>query len=255
MSARPRPTGRSTKVLALDLDDTLVCSAQSANYYGTAPDFCEAIPTTNGAELFFFWERPHVDVFLRCVSQWYNLVVFTASSMNYANVLVARINRVVGRRVVKRKFFRGDCTAVTVAEDGATLEVLSAVAAAQSAPLRPPAVARGVAKDMRRLHAPLADVVLFDNSVDSFRLQPENGLLAPAFVPPKPSLFTPCDVTAPSSTERSFVLPLHGAGQEGGDRLLLDVLPFLEALSHVGDVRHVLAHQQHVRDIQFRAAP
>jgi CTD nuclear envelope phosphatase 1 len=57
---------------------------------------------------FFVHLRPHVDFFLTVVSQWYDLVVYTASMEVYGSAVADKLDR--GRGLLKRRYFRQHCT-------------------------------------------------------------------------------------------------------------------------------------------------
>jgi TFIIF-interacting CTD phosphatase-like protein len=50
---------------------------------GTPPDFILKVTIERHPVRFFVHKRPHVDFFLDVISQWYDLVVFTASMEIY----------------------------------------------------------------------------------------------------------------------------------------------------------------------------
>ncbi|KAI0638001.1 NLI interacting factor-like phosphatase-domain-containing protein [Trametes polyzona] len=108
------------KTLVLDLDETLIHSTS------------RPIPTAGGSGLFGFggrnkgagytvevvlggrstlyhvYKRPFVDYFLRKVSQWYTLVIFTASMQEYADPVIDWLD--AGRGILGRRLFRESCT-------------------------------------------------------------------------------------------------------------------------------------------------
>jgi len=68
----------------------LLLLASCLNFYhrqtvkpGTPPDFILKVTIERHPVRFFVHKRPHVDYFLDVVSQWYDLVVFTASMEIY----------------------------------------------------------------------------------------------------------------------------------------------------------------------------
>uniref|UniRef100_A0A8U8B284 Mitochondrial import inner membrane translocase subunit TIM50 n=1 Tax=Geospiza parvula TaxID=87175 RepID=A0A8U8B284_GEOPR len=76
------------KILVLDLDETLIHSHHDGVLRptvrpGTPPDFILKVVIDKHPVRFFVHKRPHVDFFLEVVSQWYELVVFTASMEIY----------------------------------------------------------------------------------------------------------------------------------------------------------------------------
>jgi hypothetical protein len=98
MSAQhPAPHRTRKGILALDLDETLVHATAYPVVHGnwnsrqSASPGLEANVLTlevmiNGhPTLYHVYKRPYVDVFLRHVSQWYHLVLYTASLEEYAS--------------------------------------------------------------------------------------------------------------------------------------------------------------------------
>lgn len=53
---------------------------------------------------FYVYKRPHVDYFLNVVSQWYELVVFTASMEIYGAAVADKLDN--NRRILNRRFYR-----------------------------------------------------------------------------------------------------------------------------------------------------
>ena len=53
---------------------------------------------------FYVYKRPHVDYFLNMVSQWYELVVFTASMEIYGAAVADRLD--TNRGVLRRRYYR-----------------------------------------------------------------------------------------------------------------------------------------------------
>ncbi|MGH0180241.1 UNVERIFIED_CONTAM: hypothetical protein FKN15_017496 [Acipenser sinensis] len=53
---------------------------------------------------FFVHKRPHVDFFLEVVSQWYELVVFTASMEIYGSAVADKLDN--NREILKRRYYR-----------------------------------------------------------------------------------------------------------------------------------------------------
>jgi len=58
--------------------------------------------------LYHVYKRPFVDYFLRKVSGWYTLVVFTASMQEYADPVIDWLD--AGRGILARRLFRESCT-------------------------------------------------------------------------------------------------------------------------------------------------
>ncbi|KAI4461622.1 nuclear lim interactor-interacting factor-related [Holotrichia oblita] len=101
------------KVLVLDLDETLIHSfhdgvVRQTVRPGTPPDFTLKVVIDHHPVRFFVHKRPHVDFFLDIVSQWYELVVFTASMEIYGAAVADRLD--AGRGILTRRFYRQHCT-------------------------------------------------------------------------------------------------------------------------------------------------
>ncbi|RKP09677.1 NLI interacting factor, partial [Thamnocephalis sphaerospora] len=165
------------KTLVLDLDETLVHADQHG---GQRVDHVVEVVMEGHAQLYFISKRPHTDYFLSKVSQWYELVIFTASLPEYADPVIDWLDP--DRCYFKQRLFRDACTP------------------------------RGFsfAKDLTRAEADLSRVVLVDNSPISFALHKENGL------------------------------PILGWYSDQHDEALLELLPVLDALRFVSDVRSIL---------------
>eukprot|EP00931_Biecheleriopsis_adriatica_P070578 TRINITY_DN44342_c0_g1_i1.p1 TRINITY_DN44342_c0_g1~~TRINITY_DN44342_c0_g1_i1.p1 ORF type:complete len:318 (+),score=33.95 TRINITY_DN44342_c0_g1_i1:116-1069(+) len=129
------------KTLVLDLDETLVHSSFS-------PVPCEMILTlTLGTEQHkvFVKKRPGVDDFLRIVSKYYEVVVFTASTALYANTLLDELDTC---QTIHHRLFRNACTRYR----------------------------EGYVKDLSRLGRNLEGVIIIDNLPICYALQPENAI-------------------------------------------------------------------------------
>lgn len=135
-SSRPR------KSLILDLDETLVHSQLHSN------DYCDIrleIRVDNYPAVFYVSKRPHLDVFLRTVAQWYNVVIFTASLQKYADPLITVLDV---NRVIKRRIFRQHC----IKRNGNFI------------------------KDITIVNPNLADVLIVDNSPAAYSMHPSNAI-------------------------------------------------------------------------------
>jgi len=91
------------KKLVLDLDETLISA--SLKHQGSHDVAIKVLMGSN-ATTFFIKKRPHLDVFIDTVSQWFDLVVFTASLSVYANAVVDFID---SKRLIKKRYFRHNC--------------------------------------------------------------------------------------------------------------------------------------------------
>jgi CTD nuclear envelope phosphatase 1 len=120
------------KILVLDLDETLIHSHHDGLVRptvkpGTPPDFILRVLTqiasptykinrfklyikTLKVEIerhpvrFYVYKRPHVDYFLKVVSQWYDLVVFTASMEIYGAAVADKLDNNTG--ILSRRYYR-----------------------------------------------------------------------------------------------------------------------------------------------------
>lgn len=79
-----RPTKRKT--LILDLDETLVHSLAKGNHMSDG--HMVEVKLEKHALLYYVYKRPYCDLFLRRVSKWFRLVIFTASVQEYADPVI-----------------------------------------------------------------------------------------------------------------------------------------------------------------------
>lgn len=92
---------KKTKILALDLDETLVHSTSKSS--GDCDYFVEVLVERSSC-LYYVFKRPFVDQFLQTVGNWYHLVIYTASLKEYAEPVVNWLDS--GRGLFKKKLFR-----------------------------------------------------------------------------------------------------------------------------------------------------
>eukprot|EP00073_Rattus_norvegicus_P028069 XP_006246705.1 PREDICTED: CTD nuclear envelope phosphatase 1 isoform X3 [Rattus norvegicus] len=138
------------KILVLDLDETLIHSHHDGVLRptvrpGTPPDFILKVVIDKHPVRFFVHKRPHVDFFLEVVSQWYELVVFTASMEIYGSAVADKLDN--SRSILKRRYYRQHCT----------LELGSYI------------------KDLSVVHSDLSSIVILDNSPGAYRSHPGMG--------------------------------------------------------------------------------
>uniref|UniRef100_A0A1I7T762 CTD nuclear envelope phosphatase 1 homolog n=1 Tax=Caenorhabditis tropicalis TaxID=1561998 RepID=A0A1I7T762_9PELO len=144
------------KILVLDLDETLIHSHHDGVLRqtvkpGTPSDFTIRVVIDRHPVKFSVHERPHVDYFLSVVSQWYELVVFTASMEVYGTSVADKLDR--GRGILKRRYFRQHCT----------MEV------------------GGYTKDLSAIHPDLSSIFILDNSPGAYRKFPHNAIPIPSW--------------------------------------------------------------------------
>lgn len=177
------------KVLVLDLDETLIHSHHDGVIRqtvkpGTPPDFILKVTIDRRPVRFFVHKRPHVDFFLEVVSQWYELVVFTASMEIYGTAVADKLDR--ERNILRRRYYRQHCT----------LDFGS------------------YTKDLSAICADLSSVFILDNSPGAYRSYPDNAI------------------------------PIKSWFSDPSDTALLNLLPVLDALRFVTDVRSVLSRNR-----------
>lgn len=95
------------KTLILDLDETLVHSlsrgARMSNGHMIEIKLADQVAT-----LYSVHKRPYCDHFLKQVSQWFNLVIFTASVKEYADPVIDWLES--ERKYFVNRYYRNHCT-------------------------------------------------------------------------------------------------------------------------------------------------
>lgn len=135
--------GLKRKTLVLDLDETLIHSSPQGSY--RAHHRIEVV-IDKVACLYYVYKRPHVDYFLRRVSEWYKVVVFTASLAEYADPVIDLLDS--QGRLIEGRYFRESC----IPHDSS------------------------YAKDLSAIESDLSQIVLVDNSPLSYFINPTNGI-------------------------------------------------------------------------------
>lgn len=133
---------RKRKSLVLDLDETLVHSQFRLTEHC---DLRLVVRVDQFPTVFYVSKRPYLDVFLRTVAQWYDIVIFTASLQKYGDPLITVLDT---DNVVKRRIFRQDC----IKRNG------------------------NFVKDLTIVNPNLADVLIVDNSPAAYSIQPSNAV-------------------------------------------------------------------------------
>lgn len=175
------------KILVLDLDETLIHSSPLNAAYSSEkkpptldPDFELQVIIEKHLVKFHVFKRPHVDKFLEIVSQWYNVVIFTAGIDAYGEIITNRLDN--NRGIFKQKYYRRHCTP----ESGL------------------------FSKDLSVITNDLSSIFILDNSPFAYKNYPHNAIRIESWF---------CDQS---------------------DKALLNLLPVLDAMRFVHDVRSVL---------------
>ncbi|CAK8678647.1 CTD nuclear envelope phosphatase 1A-like [Clavelina lepadiformis] len=141
------------KVLVLDLDETLIHSRHDSGGLlrpsvkpDTPPDFVLKVVIDRHPVKFFVHKRPHVDFFLNVVSDWYELVVFTASMEIYGSAVCDRLDK--NRGALTRRYYRQHCKVDT----------------------------GSFTKDLSFVHNDLSSIIILDNSPGAYKGFPENAV-------------------------------------------------------------------------------
>jgi len=169
---------KEKKVLVLDLDETLIHSTSrgSRNH-----DYMIEVLLDKHICLYYVYKRPYVDSFLKKVSEWYKVVVFTASLKEYADPVIDYLDP--EKKIFSKRYFRESCQF----RNGIYM------------------------KDLQIIEKDLSKICLVDNSSFSYEINKENGI------------------------------PIETWINDPKDRELLNLLPFLDALRFVEDVRSILS--------------
>ncbi|CAO3647142.1 unnamed protein product [Mucor fragilis] len=146
------------KTLILDLDETLVHSVRlgseaSINTKVNASVIRKNIEVQCDKQnlIYEVYKRPHVDFFLKTISQWYKVVIYTASMAEYADPVIDWLDQ---DNLISQRFFRQSC----VLKNGNFL------------------------KDLTLAEQDLCKVCLVDNSPIAFDLYKENGIALPTWI-------------------------------------------------------------------------
>ncbi|TPX59178.1 hypothetical protein PhCBS80983_g02645 [Powellomyces hirtus] len=177
-STLPYPHNLRKKTLVLDLDETLIHSTSrgARNYHHMVE-----VLVDRHVFLYYVYKRPHCDLFLKKVCEWYKVVIFTASMPEYADPVIDWLDP--RKTLFSERYFRQSC----MYHNGLYV------------------------KDLSIIEPDLSRVCLIDNSPISYQKNEDNGI------------------------------PIETWQTDTTDEALLDMLPFLDALRYVEDVRHILA--------------
>jgi len=132
------------KWLVLDLDETLIHSTSKGS---KTHDHMVEVLVDKHACLYYVYRRPHVDYFLRKVSEWYKLAIFTASMPEYANAVIDLLDP--DHSIFQQRLFRHSCT---------------------------PHKVHGYIKDLSLIDGDLSRILLVDNSPVAFEQNVDNAV-------------------------------------------------------------------------------
>ena len=226
-SPRTLPNQQHQKTLVIDLDETLIHSLAKGGRMSSghmvevklnAPVLAPVSSIANhptpiiGPQhpiLYYVHKRPHCDEFLRKVCKWYKLVVFTASVQEYADPVIDWLEQ--ERKFFVGRYYRQHCTL----RNGAYI------------------------KDLSSVEPDLSRVCILDNSPMSYIFHegksPHNTSVK-AWVPT-------------NLTSADNAIPIEGWINDPTDNDLLHLIPLLEALQYVTDVRALLALRRGEADV------
>ena len=140
---------KGKKTLVLDLDETLVHSSFKPV---ASPDFTFTINISNIPDQVmnqkvYACKRPFCDQFLEAVAPHFEIVMFTASLSRYAEPLFKKLDP--KGRLFDSCLYREHCTSYKN---------------------------EFYVKDLTRLGRPIEDIIILDNSPNSYLFQPQNAL-------------------------------------------------------------------------------
>lgn len=112
------------KVLVLDLDETLIHSLPRAAPRSIGPSgSCHGIEikVNDVATLYNVYKRPYCDFFLKEISKWFELQIFTASVREYADPIIDWLEADIidyklpafqlgQNKIFTKRYYRADCT-------------------------------------------------------------------------------------------------------------------------------------------------
>ena len=131
------------KSLILDLDETLVHS--SFYPFERASDLTLPIKVDNQKRLVYILRRPYALEFIKEMSLYYEIIVYTASIPEYASNLLDEFDKY---NVISKRFYRYNC----IHKDGIYI------------------------KDLRLIGKPFKDLIIIDNNPISYLYNIDNGL-------------------------------------------------------------------------------
>jgi CTD nuclear envelope phosphatase 1 len=148
--------GPHQKTLILDLDETLIHSMAKGGRFQTGHMVEVKLQASVGAGgqiigpqvpiLYYVHKRPYCDDFLKKISKWYNLIIFTASVQEYADPVIDWLE--VERKYFAGRYYRQHCTF----RNGAYI------------------------KDLAQVEPDLSKVMILDNSPMSYIFHEDNAI-------------------------------------------------------------------------------
>lgn len=224
---------REKKTLVLDLDETLIHSLYQSTAGISQGHLVEVkLPNNQFATLYNLLKRPYCDEFLESVSQWYNLVIFTASVQAYADPMIDWLEK--DRKYFQQRFYRQHCTLHTSSISSTSSTSSSPSSASQSLSSSAnvglendnmgdnntvnstlhryqPGTMYGFTKDLSKVNSDLSKVFIIDNSPISFLHHENNAIEIETWI------------------------------NDPSDTCLLNLIPLLSALRYTTDVRTILS--------------
>ena len=134
---------QNKKSLILDLDETLVHS--SFYPFERASDLTLPIKVGNQKRLVYILRRPYALEFIKEMSQYYEIIVYTASIPEYASNLLDEFDKY---NVISKRFYRYNC----IHRDGMYI------------------------KDLKLIGKPFKDLIIIDNNPVSYLYNMDNGI-------------------------------------------------------------------------------
>lgn len=139
---RRKPEHRNRKTIVIDLDETLVHSSFKAVHQC---DFIVPVEIDNVIHNVYVLVRPGAIEFLDMCARHYEVVLFTASLAKYADPLLDLLDL---NRTIDYRLFRDSCVQIGYS----------------------------YVKDLSQLGRRMSDIMIIDNSPQSYRFQPQNAI-------------------------------------------------------------------------------
>ncbi|WBW70938.1 serine/threonine protein phosphatase (Nem1-Spo7 complex) catalytic subunit Nem1 [Schizosaccharomyces osmophilus] len=133
------------KTLVLDLDETLIHSVSRGSRTTSGQPVEVHVPGEHPI-LYYIHKRPHLDYFLANVSEWFHLVLFTASVQPYADPIIDFLER--DKKLFVERYYRQHCTLVD----------------------------SSFVKDISICKIHLSRIMIIDNSPASYNIHKENAI-------------------------------------------------------------------------------